>query len=215
MIQKDFSPDSGKIIQKDGSIFYLSDLYNNLYNAINNSYCGVKVVDIERCLINNGLMFQISTYFPLLAFEGKIILGYKCPVGRKTHIKNLKISTSGATLKVTMYTGITFLTGTPVTENVRNLNENYNDYNDISNYTHGELYSDLTFEGGKEWKNIVIHGSTTVMSVGSGDFADLSDYELITKNDGSYSCLVIENIDPDENTANDISLYYSFYDTIF
>jgi hypothetical protein len=213
MIQKDFSPDGGKMIQRDGSIFYLSDLLNTLYNASNNGYEAFKIFDIDRCMINNGLMFQTGNIYTSLAFGEHITTVWKCPIGRKTHIKNLVITSEGATLSGIMKTGITFdeNDGIDITSQIRNTNENFPNYSE-QKYQTGKLFANATYSGGEIWKPIVIHGSTTNQSTSGGSYSDFADIELVTKDDGSYSVLDIENIDEDGDTAYAINVNFMFYD---
>lgn len=196
---------------------YIDFLYNlNKVVCTNDNSYTFKTINYDRYLINNGRMYQAGNDYPSLAFGNKIIAVYQTPIGYKTHIKDLRVSAEGATLKVSLINGVTYNptgNGLDITEYIRNLNDNYPTYH-MENYEHGKIYIGVSnYSGGYLWKRLIVHGSTTNQSVGSGDVSDLADVELITKNDGTFNVLEIENIDEGLDTAYNIIINFRFYDT--
>lgn len=211
-------PNGGTAFNSNNEVMNYIDFLYNLNKSVcteDNSY-SLKTINYDRYLINNGRMYQAGNDYVSLGFGEKIITVYKTPVGRKTHIKDLRISAEGATLKVSLFNGVTYNSsenGIDITSYIRNLNDNYMTY-DMENYEHGKIYIGVTnYSDGYLWKRLIIHGSTTNQSIGSGDVSDFADVELITKNDGTYNVLEIENIDEGEDTAYNISINFRFYDT--
>lgn len=211
-------PIGGQGLNSNNEIMNYIDFLYNLNKAVcteDDSFT-LKTINYDRYLINNGKMYQAGNDYVSLGFGEKIITVYKTPVGRKTHIKDLRLSAEGATLKASLFNGVTYNpsgNGTDITAYIRNLNDNYPTY-DMENYENGKIYIGVNnYSGGYLWKRLMVHGSTTNQSTGSGDISDFAVVELITKNDGSYNVLEIENVDEGEDTAYNILISFRFYDT--